>query len=508
MATNGGHRIVLTANRLLMADYACLFDAMIAASQTTATPRPVLEALLMPAPKPRAVPARTAPLGLRRIEAVLAQAGFDVCVCHPDLINQAIGPQTAVIGVATGEPLGRGMNSSTMAAIAGGRIWPEVFFEQVLEACCELAPNAQLVIGGPGAWQIAQALEECPAETPSNTLTLLRRQRERGRLTVVEGYCEGNVASLFARVLETNQGLGTVPGVPPDEVPAIQGAAAMGAIEMSCGCGWGCQFCTIAQLPMRHLPASTIESDVERNLAGGQNSLSLLSEDFFRYGARGARVDPGALIQMLARLRENRSVRLMQIDHANVSSIAQFSDQELAEVRRLQTLGQSNRFVWVNVGIETASGELLARNGGRAKMAGCAPEDWHAFTQEQVHRLILAGFYPLASLVLGMPSETAADAERTLQWVREASRWRMSVFPVALAPLDCRDSLPRLTKTHWQTIIEAYRMNFKWVPRLVWDNEQGAGAPLARRLAVQFIGKAQVVWWNAAFRNRRWRAPA
>jgi radical SAM superfamily enzyme YgiQ (UPF0313 family) len=486
MTTPSGYPIILTADRLLMADYACLFDAMVAASQTTTTPRVVLESLLMPPPPSGGLAAIAAPLGLRRIESALRLAGIESMVVHPDRLQDAIGPDTRVIGIATGDPLGKGMNSSTMAAIAGGRIWAQVFFEQVYAKAKTLAPQASIIVGGPGAWQIAQAH---PAD-----------------LTVVNGYCEGNVASVFREVLETRRTLGVVDGDQPAGIPGIRHAATMGAIEMSRGCGLGCEFCTIAHVPMRHVPLDTIMGDMDANLQSGRKSLSLLSEDFFRYGARGGQVHPDALIETLRQIRKNPSIKLLQIDHVNVFSIAQFSDEELHEVHRLLTLGQRHEFLWVNIGVETASGALLARNGGKSKMAGCRPEDWYEFTKQQMHRLVRTGFFPLVSLVLGLPHEEFHDAELSLRWVRGLRDQRMSVFPVVLAPLSGSDPVPKLSRLHWQTVIESYRLNFKWVPRLVWDNERGAGVPAARRIAAQIIGKGQVVWWNAAFRLKQRKA--
>jgi radical SAM superfamily enzyme YgiQ (UPF0313 family) len=482
----GGYPIILTADRLLTADYACLFDAMVAASQTTTTPQLVLEKLLMPSPRTNSPAAICAPLGLRRIESALYDAGFETIVVHPDRLQEVVGRDTRIVGIATGEPLGKGMNSSTMVAIAGGRIWAQVFFEQVYARVKKLAPRASVVIGGPGAWQLAH---NCPAD-----------------LTVVNGYCEGNIASIFREMLETSRNLGAVQGRQPEKIPGIRGAATMGAVEMSRGCGLGCGFCSIAHTPIRHTPWDTILNDIDVNIQGGQPNISLLSEDFFRYGARGAQVNPTELIATLRQIRSNPAVKLLQIDHANVGSIAQCSDEELQEIHRLLTLRQLHKFLWVNIGIETASGALLARNGGKAKMAGCPPDDWYGFTQHQIRRLLRAGFYPLVSLVLGFSQEEPRDAELSLRWVQELSKQRMSVFPVALAPLSENDSPPKLKRVHWQTMIDSYRLNFEWGPKLVWDNERGAGAPIARSIAAQMVGKLQVLWWNAAFRIKKRKA--
>ena len=61
-----GTRVVLTADRGLMAAYSVLLDGMVASSQTTTTPWPVMDRLLLPRaahPEGRAL---FAPAGLRR----------------------------------------------------------------------------------------------------------------------------------------------------------------------------------------------------------------------------------------------------------------------------------------------------------------------------------------------------------------------------------------------------------------------------------------------------------
>jgi len=493
-----GRPIVLTADRTLTARYSLLFDGMVAASTTTSTPR-FLADFLTPAASPlsRGLPA-AAPLGLRRLEAALLRSGVppeEVAVADEEGLEAAIGSETRVVGISSGEPAGRGMNSSTMEAISGGCILPRDRFQRLLHRVRALvkerAPRARLVLGGPGAWQLP------PAEA-----------RALGIHHVVVGYAEADAPDLFARLRREATDLPVVlrvSGPPADQIPPLRGPATMGALELSRGCGLGCSFCTLSREPMIHLPPSTILSDARTNLEGGQTSLSLLSEDFFRYGGPPGRARPAALIELVRSLRSLPGLKLLQIDHANLSTVAQFTDGELRALHDLLTGGPRHRYLWVNVGLETASGPLLRRNGGGAKMGGAPPDDWDRFAALQVGRLLRAGFFPLVSLVLGLPGESPEDVARTQEWVERFREARLAVFPMLYAPVN-GEPAPRPTPHHWRLIRSCYRLNFRWIPRLYEDNQHGAGVPAARRLLMSVLGCAQIVQWDLLLRWKQWRA--
>ena len=193
-------------------------------------------------------------------------------------------------------------------------------------------------------------------------------------------------------------------------------------------------------------------------------------------------------------------LRLIQIDHTNVVSVAQFGDGELAAVHRLLVGDNRHDYLWVNVGVETASGRLLRANGGAAKM-GRAGDDWGELCDTHLRRLCRAGFFPMVSLLLGLPGETELDIRRTLNWVRSLQSERISVFPVLYAPIDGASPVRAqdLTRVHWELIRTCYRLNFRWLPRMYWDNQCGAGVPLAKRLLLQMLGRGQVAQWQALF---------
>lgn len=492
MAWHRGALIVLTADRTLMADYGVLLDGMMASSQTTTTPWPVVSHLLAPRCPHPGGSAKVAPLGLRRIQAALVADGFhpeDIAVVDDAHIGTAIGPDTRVVGIASGEPTGIGMSSTTMAGIAGGCIYPQILFQNLLHKIRYLVasrcPTARIVMGGPGAWQYVSSPDTAA---------------QHGVDHVVVGYAETATPSLF-RALVSGQDvprLISAEGPAAQDIPRIAAPSTMGVIEISRGCGLGCEFCTIGRIPMQHLPPETILADARTNVEGGVTSIGVLSEDIFRYGGTGVHPEPDALLRLLSDLRAIPGMRLIQADHANIASIRHFSDDQLRAVHGLMCGDTGARHPWVNVGVESASGALLRKAGGGGKMVDISDEDWPMQCAEQLARLCSAGFSPMVSLLLGIPGETQEDIAATREWVKSISALDVTVFPVLYAPVDGADPITRddLTPLHWRLVRESYELNFRRVPVLYADNQLGAGVTWWRRAALQLMGRGQVVLWR------------
>ena len=177
---------------------------------------------------------------------------------------------------------------------------------------------------------------------------------------VMTGYSEGGIAE-FARAVLAGESLPfALPGHPVEaaRIPPILGPTTAGVIEVSRGCGLGCRFCALRDVPMEHLPESTIQADAATNLAAGARALSVAGEDLFRYGGSRLNLAPHRVISLLEDLRGLAPDALIQADHVNICSAARMSDAELCAVRRgLTAPGQE--FVWVNVGVETVNGSVL-----------------------------------------------------------------------------------------------------------------------------------------------------
>ncbi len=494
--------VVLVADRTLSADYKVLFEGMFATMQTTQVPEFAMRRLMSP---PIAVDrhgrAAAAILGLRRVESSLlanTSLGPDDVVCTtPEALPRLLGPWTKIVAVSSSDPLGQGMSNTTTANFQKGQLYTRVWTARMMAMIREAKRRHgfKVIAGGAGAWQWVRDK---------------RASDEQGIDTIFEGYFESQGPAMFTDVIDGK----SVPfhvserKTTVDDICTLRGPSVLGGIELSRGCGKGCRFCVMSDKKMLHLPTSMILSDLQVNVDAGVRSVFSGSEDFFRYGGSGSAVNFERLHGLLTQMQAIPQLGLMQIDHANISSVLQFTDDQLKEIRRALTWREKSDHLWVNMGIESANGHLVHANCP-GKIAPFQPDNWEQMVRQTAQRMTQNGFSCVFSIILGLPGETPDDVQRTLNLVNDVSAHRAVIFPIFYEPpgrgdqFGPRFDLTRMRQDHLDLFSTCYEFNFKRVPKIVWDNQRAGGVSWAKRMLIQILGKTEIISWRRTFARVR-----
>ncbi len=471
-----GFRVVLTADRTLMSDYS---GGLFLGFMTTAPrkgflllhPAIVLNFIAKPVPVDGEGRAVLAPHGLRRVEAALIESKVvseeEVAVVPPNALSRAVGPETKVVGVSANDPLGLGPSSTTLAGPYG------VIHEEPMTAWKfrELVTSrliqgvrgrgAKLVVGGPGAWQLG-----------------LREMRALGIDVVIDGEGEVVAPKVFEELmedsLETPCRIEVSPSETPNssEIPRLRGGTVGGLVEVSRGCGRGCQFCLPTMRRLRHRSIEDILADVKVNVRCGKRTICLHAEDVLRYGGTSLEPSPDKVVELFTKVSRAPGVEDVGISHAALSSIA--SNSKLVE-EISQILGLTRRkWMGFQTGIETGSPRLMEKLM-RMKPYPFKPEDWPDVVEQAFAICVDNNWVPCATLIVNLPGETADDVVDTTELVERLKPYKSLIVPLLYVPPPqsrghkAMRMLEDASPHHWELYRVVMEHNFRWLTKLADD---------------------------------------
>ncbi|MEM2282802.1 MAG: radical SAM protein [Candidatus Hadarchaeales archaeon] len=460
-----GSEIVLTASWVEFSDFKLNPFIAFTGSFPYFIPLRVLRSKWYPPTPKLNGTAKFAPYGLRKLQALLEKAGREVVVCTPDSLARFVGKRTKVVGVSSMDPLGMGFVSRTYTSLLGFReSISAVEFRSLLKILQRLKRKYgfRLVVGGAGAWQI-----------PRSGL-----QEKLGVDTVVVGEVEGIARELFEKLLGGKEVEKVVYArrAEMEEVPAITQPSLFGVVEITRGCGKGCQFCSPTMRKFYSFPLKRILEEAKLNAGAGSRMIILQTDDIFLY-RHLPRFVPNRreIVRLLKEVSRVPGVEYLQIAHASLPPVVY--DPKMVEeiapilVEKSRWKCRGKRVAAVEVGIETGSTRLLEKY-----MAGKAlpleAKNWSQIVVEAVEILNENSIYPLGTIVVGLPGETEGDLMDTLELVDRL--WGKGIFFVPLlftSEEDCMLKKARqveskhLGELYWEFFALCWKHNVRvWSP--------------------------------------------
>ena len=414
-----------------------------------------------------------APYGLRKVEAALLRDGFkhtEVVVAHPRHIEKFIDSDTTIVGVNTMDPYGLG--PVTMMFTDGGKLtsYTKYKFISLIRKINAIRERKnlkfKLEVGGPGAWQ----------------LEFRERVTESLKIDhVVIGETEHVIADIF-RDIESESAdkfihVKTWPSL--EQIPDIVNPTFKGMVEVMRGCGRGCRFCAPNLRTARYYPVEKIIREIKVNIAAGWNTAWLHSEDIFAYKVEDRRnfyPNEDAIIEVFEKA-------LKMVKYANPTHGSAAGALAAPKIlKRIAELNHAsiNRWVGIQVGLETASPSLIKKIGNN-KMKPYSPEEWPWVLLNATYAFNKFFWFPAYTSIVGIPGETEEDEIDTARLIitmekllREklGERAHFTVTPLAFVPMgalkdkDFFDVESQLTPGRVLHIYHAWR-------HLAWEVDHG-----------------------------------
>jgi radical SAM superfamily enzyme YgiQ (UPF0313 family) len=415
--------------------------------------------------------------GLRKVESLLTKEFGEgtVAVAHYDQLHRFIGKNTKIIGVSSMDPMGLAYVSTTYNSLIGfgGEALNAAEFEKLITHPAIKQYKPKIIVGGAGSWQINDS----------------GMQESWGIDVLFQGEGEEDLVSIFKKMLNNEP-------VPPyfiankpdrQKIPPIIHAACYGMVEITRGCGRGCQFCSPTNRTKYSFPLDYIMKEVKTNVEGGSSTIFTVTEDIFLYKSK-PRFIPNReeIVKLYKTIASYPGVDYILLSHASLAPVIYDKKllEELSPILLEKTRWRpemhksySKPFVSVEVGIETGSVRLMQKYM-KGKALPYTVDNWPELVVQGVGIMNDYDWWPLCTIMTGQPDETEDDVRATLDLIDDLRNHHAKMFytPVLFIPLkeamlgnQRRSTLKGLSELQWEVIARCWRNNIDfWRPDMKW----------------------------------------
>lgn len=403
-----------------------------------------------------------APYGLRKVEAILQEAGFRAAVIDPDHLHKHLDTMEVLL-IGHHDFFAYGPPSCEWWFMTGKEPVNRISFRRFMESSAVREAKrrgVRIIMGGPAAWQWLWAIDEWKRWGVD---CVIEGESELVLADVVEAALRGEPLPDYIYV-----GRSDAPSV--EEIPTIKGASVNGLVEIMRGCPRGCRFCSVTLRPLRFMPLDRILREVEVNVRAGVKNTILQSEDVLLYHADGVKPRPEPLI----RLHEEvlKAASSIAWAHASLAAV-KYAEEKHRLISKLmnELILSKQNYLGVEVGIETGS-PRLAKIVMPAKSLPYPPEQWPDVVEDAFRIMHENRIVPAATLVLGLPQEKPEDVTATAELLDRLKPYRSLIVPMFFVPMGAlknREWFRRqgLREEHVEVLVQCLRHSVRWAGDLV-----------------------------------------
>jgi len=415
--------------------------------------------------------------GLRKIESILInEFGEDnVVVTHHDNLDKFIGENTRMVGISTMDPLGLAYVSTTYNSLIGfgGEALNASEFKKLVGHPSIEKYKPKIIVGGAGSWQISEA----------------NLQEKLGIDILFQGEAENDLIQIVKKILKQDSVPSYYTAKKPNmmQVPLIKHAASYGMVEITRGCGRGCQFCSPTMRTKYSFPLEHIMKEVETNVREGSHTIFTVTEDIFLYKSKpGFKPNRDEIVKLYKTISSYPGVDNILLSHASLAPI--IYDKKLLEeltpilIEKTKWNPDTSKlykkpFISVEVGIETGSVRLMDKYMS-GKALPYKINKWPELVLEGIGLMNDHDWWPLCTIMTGQPDEKEEDVRATLDLIDDLRSHNAKMFytPVLFIPLkeavlgnQQRSNLNNLSELQWEVLSRCWKNNIDfWTPDLKW----------------------------------------
>lgn len=428
--------------------HGALFLGFMSCAPKNTVPSKLFFSLICPSVKVEKGKALIAPYGTRKIEAALVESGFDVAIVPPDRIGKYI-KNVKIVGITTNDPLGLGPASTTFAGKYGlvkEESYNAYCFRELLKKIKKKS-DAKIVVGGAGAWQLADE----------------KTMEKFGIDVLILGEGEEIAPKIFRRILEGEDLKGIFNGEIVERTPIIRGATIGGLVEIARGCGRGCKFCQPTLQKLRNRPLEDILKEVEIN-AKINKFVTLHAEDVLRYKADRFRVNEEEVLKLFSLASR---ICKVGISHFSLASVAS-AERVVGEISTILGIPSKER-PWLagQTGIESGSAKIVKEHM-HGKVLPFKAEEWCDVVEQAFGICSDNNWVPCATLIIGFPGENEEDVLKTVELLDRLKNYKSIIVPLFFVPLsDMKGQKPftseDLRPYHWFLLRRCWEHDVKWL---------------------------------------------